>query len=82
MPLKRTILAVSLHDEKEHPLFGDVTRITIEDEDGGGYIKLVQPAYNNEPGCRLNIDELEEVLVIAREMISAYDNNVQSGGEG
>ena len=68
--LKTTVLCISVHREDESPIFGEnSTHIVLEDEAGGPFIILKQSNNDNLAGeTRLDIDELELITKVAREM--------------
>jgi len=74
MAIKTTTIAVSVHQDNESPIFGKgCTHIRVEDEAGGPFLNIYQPA-NLEPddGLRLDMDELEEILKVSRRLMSEH----------
>jgi len=67
----KTIMTVSVHRPDVNPVFGHgVTHVSIDDEAGGSFIILTQFDDNIEPGkVRLDLDELEEIIEVARELL-------------
>ena len=72
MKYKTSIIAVSIHPEKENPIFGSgVTHIKIQDDAGGAFIELEQfpETPKEEHTVEFDIEELELVTKTARKMI-------------
>ena len=68
----KTILEVSIHQKGVNPIFGEgVTSVRIDDEAGGGFIILEQ----EDKEIRLDMSELEEIVVEARKLIMQYNKN-------
>jgi hypothetical protein len=64
-----TTIAVSVHRSDQNALFGEnVTHVLLEDEAGGCFVILKQ----DDIQMRLDIDELVEILRVAKEMQKNY----------
>jgi hypothetical protein len=76
MAIMATTIAKSIHRDTENPIFGGgVTHIRVEDEAGGGFLVLEQTpeVEPNKAELRLEIDELEFLALVGREMIDEYE---------
>lgn len=72
MKLKVTPILVAVHNINDNPFFGDTTTfIRLVDEGGGKFIQLEQPATDFGEGgvLRLNIEELEQILKVAKQLV-------------
>jgi len=73
--MKATVLKVSVHSAKECACFGEgATHIEVDDEGGGGFVILSQPANErtHDGTLRFHLDELEEILVQSRILLEHY----------
>lgn len=70
-----TPIACSVHRAGQSPIYGEqATNVLVEDDAGGPYIVLRQSNDHVKPGeVRLDLDELEAVVVAARAMIKAHE---------
>lgn len=57
--------------------FDEIT-VTMTDEGAGAFLVLTGPDMDGETGLRVDLDELEVVLVVARQMLAQEEAN---GGE-
>ena len=70
----KTIIKVAIHPKDANPVFGvGVTHVSIEDEASGGFILLAQHNERPEGVLAFDIEELEEIWLVAKEMMDAYD---------
>ena len=70
----KTILKVAIHPKDANPVFGvGVTHVSIEDEAAGGFILLTQHNERPEGVLAFDIEELEEIWLVAKEMMEAYE---------
>lgn len=61
--LKMTPIAVSIHRENEHPLFGEgVIHLKLEDEAGGFFFTVSQ----EEGSMRIDCDEIKQLVIAAK----------------
>lgn len=75
-PPTKTILCVSVHREDDNPEFGEsVTKIAVQDEAAGGFLHLSQCRDDDKGGLIFDLDELEYVATIGRELIEQYEAN-------
>ena len=68
--LTMTTLSISVHPKDESPVFGEQSMIvSIEDEGAGPYISILQV----QEGVKISMDieQLEAVVVAARQLLSA-----------
>lgn len=73
--IRTTILKVSVHSAKENANFGEgATHIEVDDEGGGGFIILSQPANErvHDGTLRFDLDELKEITVQAEILLNHY----------
>jgi hypothetical protein len=69
----RTIIEVAVHYKQINPIFGEgVTHVRIDDEAAGGFIVLKQ----DDKELRFDLEELEEVIIAARELLAQYDTGI------
>ena len=78
-----TPLVVSVHYEKDNPLYGEsATHIKIDDEAGGGYFVLEQSAEGLEPGqIKIDNDELDLIAHEGKKLMAAYDKACERAKE-
>lgn len=59
--MKLTITEITVHEEEQHPVFGEfVTRVKLEDNAAGFFIKLEQP--ESPHGVSLGFDEIDSIV--------------------
>lgn len=75
--IKTTILSVSVHRDGSNAIFGEgVTHVSIEDEGGGGFIRLCQSDESNTSGSfRFDLDELDAIQKAAHMLLKQYKYN-------
>lgn len=73
--LKATVLAISVHDEKTNPVFGEgVIHLKIDDESGGGFFVISQPCISmDSTDIRVTSEELILLASEGKKMMDAYD---------
>jgi hypothetical protein len=78
MAVTSTPIGTSVHQHDVNPLYGEgVTHVLLEDNAAGAYILLKQCDEHSKVGeIRLDIEELEAVLVAARDLIENYPDEV------
>lgn len=68
-----TSIEVSVHRAQDNPIFGEgTTKVRVEDEGGGSFIVLTQTSEESEGKLRFDLDELECVVKVAKELIANY----------
>jgi hypothetical protein len=73
--MKTTCLSVAIHQD-DQAIFGEgVITVTLEDEAAGAFLILS----DGENKIRIDIDELEAVVIAARNLIAGYEP--REGGE-
>ena len=61
--MKLTITEISVHSEKENPIFGEIaTHVKLDDEGGGLYIKLIQYTDTGTQEIKLDFNEIEPII--------------------
>lgn len=71
--MKLTVTEIAVHRENESPIFGElVTRVKLDDEGGGVFVRLVQHNDTQMNEVRFDFNELEHILK-AIEMLKAQD---------
>ena len=70
-----TPIVSTIHFRRDNPLYGEsVIRVEIEDEAGGGFIRLRSLQENMEPGeIQIDMEQLEIVVNTARDMLKNYN---------
>ncbi len=69
-----TPITVAVHLKAHNPIYGEqVTTVTVDDESEGPFIIIKQNTYKGLPEIRLNMDELEAVVIAARKLIAAHE---------
>lgn len=64
--LKMTPIAVSIHREQEHPLFGEgVIHLKLEDEAGGFFFTVSQDGV----GFKIDGDEINQLAIAAKFLV-------------
>ena len=70
--IKTTSIKKAIHVAGNNPISGDVAvHVSVEDEGGGAF--LVIETVEDDGKIRIDLDELEAVLVAAREMIAEIE---------
>jgi hypothetical protein len=81
---RQTPIATSVHLDGDNPIFGEsATHICLEDEAGGcAFIVLKQCHDLIEKGeVRVDLEELELIAKVAKEMVEEYDKVLKSQDE-
>jgi hypothetical protein len=66
-----TPMSVSVHRKSHSPVFGEsAIQVTVDDESGGAFLRIKN---NDGIDFSCDLDELEMVLVAARQLISAHE---------
>jgi hypothetical protein len=76
-----TPIAMSVHRKGMNPIFGEgVTHVIVEDEASGPFLILRQLGAKTSPGeIRIDLDELETVTRVARELVEAFPADQEGG---
>ena len=71
---KKTVVSVMVSMGEDSPFFAvGSTKITIEDEAAGGFLVITQEHMGN--GLRFDLDELEFVYNVGKQMVEEYNKN-------
>jgi len=74
---KKTVVSVMVSMGEGSPLYAEgATKITLEDEAGGGFLVLTQDDMSN--GLRLDLDELEFIYNVGKQMVEEYNKQIDS----
>lgn len=74
--MQLTITEISVHSEKDHPIFGDlVTHVKLDDEGGGLFIKLIQHTDDSTDVIRIDFNELPHIVKAINILQSQTDNS-------
>jgi len=67
---KTTVIALSVHEENENPIFGEtVTHVKINDEAAGPFVELSQNGETLEVGeVRFDFDEFDVVVAAVKQL--------------
>ena len=78
-----TPIVSTIHFRRDNPLYGEsVIRVEIEDESGGGFIRLRSLQENMEPGeIEIDMEQLEIVVNTARDMLKNYNDRCKEADE-
>ena len=72
--IKTTTIEVSIHEEKENPIYGEgVIRLRLEDDAAGGFFSLAQSTDNPEQKIEMTLEELSLVHTKAVFMMKEYN---------
>ena len=74
--IKTSCIKKAIYVDGNNPISGDVAvHVSVEDEGGGAFIVIETDGDDNDDcgKIRIDLDELEAVLVAAREMISEFE---------
>ena len=75
-----TPIKVAVHRRGDNPIFGEcATHVSVDDEAAGPFIVLESNA-GHESGLRIDPDELEAVVVAARQLIAGLSMNAEAHG--
>ena len=73
MQYDKTALKVAVHLPNDNPVFGiSTTHVEVADEAGGGYLILTQFPDEGTAAIKVDIEELEEITKVARQLIANY----------
>jgi hypothetical protein len=80
MKYKATILSISVHPDNENPVFGErSTHITVDDEAGGPFLKLIQCNDQITSGeIRVDFGEMEVIYATSKILSSQFDTKENS----
>jgi hypothetical protein len=74
---KKTVVSAMVSMGEGSPLYAEgATKISIEDESGGGFIILTQDDMSN--GLRFDLDELEFIYNVGKQMVEEYNKQIES----
>lgn len=66
--IRTTLMALSVHDEGDNPIFGEsAIHVSLDDEAGGAFIVIHEIATDQK--IRIDLEQLELVVVEARKLI-------------
>ena len=70
MNYKTTVIAMSIHNESDNPIFGEsATHVKIEDEAAGPFIVLSQGGETLEVGeVRFDFDEFDVIVAAVKQL--------------
>lgn len=79
-----TPISVAVHRRRDNAIFGENSlRVSVEDEAAGTFIILASNGCSEKGEVRIDMDELEAVVVAARGLISGFPNiGVRVAGHG
>ena len=79
MKYANTTLKVAVHLPNDNPVFGiNTTHVEVCDEAGGGYLILTQFPDEGTAAIKVDIEELEEITKVARQLIDNYDKAIRN----
>lgn len=71
--MKLTVTEIAVHRESDNPIFGElVTRVKLDDEAAGPFIRLIQNTDAGTNEIRLDFNEIEHIMK-AIEMLKTQD---------
>lgn len=74
MIAKSTVLQISIHNEKENPIFGEgATYLKIEDDGAGGFFILSQALDSGLQELRIDPEELYLLVKKGKKIMNAYE---------
>lgn len=74
---KKTVVSVMVSMGEGSPLYAEgATKISIEDEVGGGFLVITQEDMSN--GLRFDLDELEFIYNVGKQMVEEYNKQIES----
>ena len=63
MKYKSMVTELSIYPETDNPIFGEgITKISLDDEGGGIFINISQPANTTQGILSFNIDEIDIIF--------------------
>jgi hypothetical protein len=73
MALKLTPIAVSIHRDTEHPLFGEgAIHLKLEDDAGGFFFEVSQEGVS----FKIDFEELKQLVVAGKFLLEGAGDNV------
>ena len=78
--IKTSAIKKAIYVAGNNPIFGDgVVNVSVEDDGGGAFLVIETYSDDNDDCGKISIDldELEAVLVAAREMIAEIEGRVE-----
>lgn len=73
MSLKMTPIAVAIHRDTEHPLFGEgVIHLKLEDDAGGYYFIVSQEGVE----FKIDFEEIKQLVVAGKFLLNGAGDNV------
>lgn len=74
--MKLTVTEISVHSEKESPIFGDIaTHVKLADDGGGLFIKLVQYTDDGVNEIKFDFNEIPQIIKAINILQSQTDNS-------
>lgn len=72
--IKMTPIAVSIHREEHHPLFGEgVIHLKLEDDAGGYFFSVSQ----DDVSFKIDFDEIKQLVIAARFLLDGAGDTTQ-----
>lgn len=79
--IKTSVIRKAIYVDGNNPIFGDgAVHVSVEDEGGGAFLVIETVEGDDNDVCgkiRIDLDELEAVLVAAREMIAEIEGRAE-----
>ena len=78
--IKTSCIKKAIYVDGNNPISGDVeVLVSVEDEGCGAFIVIETVDYDNDDcgKIRIDLDELEAVLVAAREMMAGFEGRAE-----
>jgi hypothetical protein len=73
---------INIYHDSDHPVFGEnITEVSIEDEAAGAFVVLEQAGDKDRGKLKFDLEELELVLKVAREMVKAAEQAISKYDE-
>ena len=69
---RATPISTHITREKQHPIFGEGVLLTLDDEGGGPFL-IIQDTSDDGGKIRVELGELEILLVEARKLMAAVE---------
>lgn len=74
--MKLTVTEISVHSEKENPIFGNLTtHVKLDDEGAGIFIKLVQHTDDGVNEIKLDFNEIPHIIKAINILQNQDDNS-------
>ena len=74
---KKTVVSAMVSMGEGSPFYAEgATKITLEDEAGGGFLIITQEDMSN--GLSFDLDELEFIYNVGKQMVEEYNKQIES----